>query len=288
VTRRASFGYERAMPSLSDQGFLDLPPLRLEYRMVGPRPDAAPTLVLLHQGLGSAGMWGDFPERLATATGLGVFAYSRQGYGHSSPASLPRALDFMHREAREILPRVLDAIGFRQGVLVGHSDGASIAAIHAGSVQDHRVRGLAMMAPHFIVEDVTMAAIRSIRQAFDAGEVQFARWHADAAATVHGWSDVWLSNDVRRWDLTEDLAYIRVPILIIQGEQDSFGTVRQIEIAQEECFCPVEVLMLPDTAHIPHREAPEATLNAIADFCHRLLREHEGVGAMGRVADPSS
>ena len=208
------------MPSLSDQGFLDLPPLRLEYRMVGPRPDAAPTLVLLHQGLGSAGMWGDFPERLATATGFGVFAYSRQGYGHSSPASLPRALDFMHREAREILPRVLDAIGFRQGVLVGHSDGASIAAIHAGSLQDHRVRGLAMMAPHFIVEDVTMAAIRSIRQAFDSGEVQFERWHADAAATVHGWSDVWLSNDVSRWDLTEDLAYIRVPILIIQGEQD--------------------------------------------------------------------
>src|SRR5262249_40130308 len=134
------------MALLSDQGFLDLPPLRLEYRMVGPRPATAPTLMLLHQGLGSVGLWGDFPERLAAATGFGVFAYSRQGYGHSSPASLPRTLDFMHREAREMLPRVLNAIGFRQGILVGHSDGASIAAIYAGSVQDHRVRGLAMMA----------------------------------------------------------------------------------------------------------------------------------------------
>jgi pimeloyl-ACP methyl ester carboxylesterase len=264
------------MAPLPDQGLLDLPPLRLEYRMVGPRPDTAPTLVLLHQGLGAATMWGDFPEKLAAATGVGVFAYSRQGYGHSSPALLPRALDFMHREAREVLPRVLDAIGFRQGLLVGHSDGASIAAIYAGSVQDHRVRGLAMMAPHFIVEDVTMAAIRNIRRAFDAGEVQFERWHADAAATVRGWSDVWLTNDVRQWDLSEDLAYIRVPVLIIQGEQDTFGTVRQIEIAQEECFCPVEVLMLPDVGHIPHREAPEVTLKAIAEFCGRLLREHEG------------
>ena len=109
-------------------------------------------------------MWGDFPDKLAAATGLGVFAYSRQGYGQSSPATLPRPLDFMHVEAREVLPRVLDAIGFRSGVLVGHSDGASIAAIYAGSVQDHRVRGLVLMAPHFIVEDVTMAAIRRARE----------------------------------------------------------------------------------------------------------------------------
>jgi len=260
------------MRPLAEQGFLDLPPLRLEYRMVGPPPDVVPTLVLLHQGLGSASMWGDFPERLAAATGFCVFAYSREGYGHSSSAPLPRALDFMHREAREVLPRVLDAIGFRQGILVGHSDGASIAAIYAGSVQDHRVCGIAMMAPHFVVEDVTMAAVRGIRQAFDAGEVRFERWHADPAATVRGWSDVWLTNDVSRWDLSEDLAYIRVPILIIQGEQDTFGTTRQIEIAREECFCPVDVLMLPGAGHIPHREAPEATLKAIVDFCGRLLR----------------
>ena len=269
------------MMTLSNEGFLDLPPLRLEYRMVGPRPDVAPTLILLHEGLGCVGMWGDFPEKLAAATGFGVFAYSRVGYGASSPAALPRALDFMHVEARQTLPRLLDAIGFKQGILVGHSDGASIAAIYGGSVQDRRVRGLVLMAPHFIVEDVTMKAIGKIRQAFDTTDVQtrFRRWHADANATVHGWSDVWLNNDVRSWDLREDLAYIRVPILIIQGAHDDFGTVRQIEIAREECTCPVDVLLMPDVKHIPHREAPDATLEAIARFCRRLLREHEGTEA---------
>jgi pimeloyl-ACP methyl ester carboxylesterase len=262
---------------LSDQGFLDLPPMRLEYRMIGPRPDAAPTLVLLHEGLGSVALWGDFPERLQTATGAGVFVYSRAGYGRSSPVSLPRPLDFMHVEARETLPRVLDTIGFRQGMLIGHSDGGSIAAIHAGSVQDHRVRGLVLMAPHFIVEDVTMAAIVNVRQAYDTTDLRerFRRLHDDADATVRGWSDVWLNNDVRLWDLREDLAYIRVPVLIIQGEHDSFGTMRQIEIAQEECYCPVEVVMLPDAKHVPYREAPQATLDATAAFCNRLLREHE-------------
>jgi pimeloyl-ACP methyl ester carboxylesterase len=240
------------MAALSPQGFLDLPPLRLEYRFVGPRPEEAPTLVVLHEGLGSVGMWGDFPEKLAAATGAGVFAYSRVGYGHSSPAKLPRSLDFMHVEGREILPRVLDAIGFRQGLLVGHSDGASIAAIHAGSLQDHRVRGLVLMAPHFIVEDVTIRSIAEIRKAYDT-------------------TDVWLTNDFRPWDLRDDLAHIRVPVLIIQGEHDHYGTVRQIEIAQEECYCPVDVLLLPDVQHSPHREAPEQTLDAIADFCRRLL-----------------
>jgi len=218
---------------------------------------------------------------LAAATGCGVFAWSRVGYGRSSPAKLPRTLDFMHVEAREILPRLLDAIGFREGLLVGHSDGASIAAIYGGAVQDHRVRGLVLMAPHFIVEDVTINSIREIRHAFDTTDVRqrFQRWHADADATVRGWTDVWLTNDFHAWDLTGELAYIRVPVLIIQGDQDNYGTVRQIEIAQEECYCPVEVLLMPGIKHVPHREVPEQTLRAIADFSARLLREHEGAVA---------
>jgi len=267
---------------LSDQGFLDLPPHRLEYRMTGSRPDQAPTIVLLHEGLGSAAQWGDCPDKLVAATGMGVFAYSRVGYGHSSPAKLPRKLDFMHVEGREILPRLLDAIGFRQGVLVGHSDGASIAAIYAGSVQDHRVGGLVLMAPHFIVEDCTMAAIRAVRKAFDSTDdlrARFARWHADAEATVRGWSDVWLNNDVRKWDLREDLAYIRVPMLIIQGEHDDFGSVRQIEIAQEECTCPVEAMLMADVKHHPHREAPDKVLAAIAEFCRPLVPQQESATA---------
>jgi pimeloyl-ACP methyl ester carboxylesterase len=261
--------------TLSDKGFIDIGTARLEYRMVGPRPDASPTLVLLHEGLGSAAMWGDFPEKLSAATGFGVFAYSRVGYGHSSPAKLPRPLEFMHIEARDILPRLLDAIGFQQGMLVGHSDGASVAAIFAGSVQDHRVHGLVLMAPHFIVEDVTIQSIRDIRRTYDTTDLRtrFSRWHADADATVRGWTDVWLNNDFSAWDLRENLAYIRVPILIIQGEQDHYGTVRQIEIAKEECYCPVEVLLIPGIQHVPHREAPEVTPAAIADFVDRLLRE---------------
>jgi pimeloyl-ACP methyl ester carboxylesterase len=265
------------MATLSDQGFIDLGELRLEYRMAGPRPLAAPTLILLHEGLGSAGMWGDFPEKLSAATGLGVFAWSRVGYGQSSAATLPRKLDFMHIEAERILPRLLDAIGFRQGLLIGHSDGASIAAIYGGGVQDHRVRGLVLMAPHFIVEDVTINSIREIRRAFDTTDVRqrFQRWHADADATVRGWTDVWMKNDFKSWDISDALAYVRVPILIIQGEHDHYGTQRQIEIARQECYCPLEVLLIPSIQHIPHREAPEATLDAIADFSRRLLSASE-------------
>jgi len=270
------------MTALSESGFLDLGDVRLEYRMAGPRPSDAPTLILLHEGLGSAGMWGDFPEKLAAVTGCGVFAWSRVGYGHSTPATLPLKLDFMHFEAQRILPRLLDAIGFRQGLLVGHSDGASIAAIYGGSVQDHRVRGLVLMAPHFIVEDVTINSIREIRRAFDTTDVRqrFQRWHGDADATVRGWTDVWMKNDFRTWDIRDVLAYIRVPILIIQGEHDHYGTTRQIEIAHEECTCPVEVLMVPGIQHVPHREAPEPTLTAIAEFCRQLLPANASASAL--------
>ena len=267
-----------------DQGILDLGDMQLEYRMIGPRPDAAPTLVMLHEGLGCVGMWGDFPDKLQAATGCGVFVYSRVGYGQSSPAKLPRRLDFMHVEAREILPRILDAIGFRRGLLVGHSDGASIAAIYGGSVQDHRLAGLVLMAPHFFVEDVTSASIAELHEAYATTDLRarLARWHKDVDATVHGWTDVWLKNDFRSWDLTEDLAYIRVPILIVQGEDDQYGTVRQIEAAQEECYCPVEVALLPNVKHVPHREGTERTLEIVTEFCLRALRS----GAPGPPADP--
>jgi pimeloyl-ACP methyl ester carboxylesterase len=262
--------------TLADQGFLDLGAMRLEYRMIGARPDAAPTLVLLHEGLGSVGVWGDFPQELAAATGAGVFAYSRAGYGRSSPAKLPRPVSFMHDEARAVLPRVLDAIGFRRGLLVGHSDGASIAAIYAGSVQDHRVRGLALMAPHFFTEDMGIAEIVRAKAAFEQGNLRakLARLHADPDNAFHNWCGPWLDPEFRNWDLTDALAHIRVPMLIVQGENDQYGTARQIEVAQEECYCPVEVVLLPNTRHAPYREAPEPTLRTIADFANRLLRDH--------------
>ncbi len=262
--------------TLADQGFLDLGAMRLEYRMIGARPDAAPTLVLLHEGLGSVGVWGTFPEELAAATGAGVLAYSRAGYGRSSPAKLPRPVSFMHDEAREVLPRVLDAIGLRRGLLVGHSDGASIAAIYAGSVQDHRVRGLALMAPHFFTEDMGIAEIARAKVAFEQGNLRakLKRLHDDPDNAFHNWCGPWLDPEFRNWDLTDALAHIRVPMLIVQGENDQYGTVRQIEVAQEECYCPVEVALLPDTRHAPYREAPEATLRVISEFANRLLRDH--------------
>ena len=262
--------------TLADEGFLDLPPLRLEYRMIGPRPGAAPTIVMLHEGLGCVGLWGAFPQELAAATGAGVFVYSRAGYGRSSPGPLPRAVSFMHEEACEVLPRVLAAIGFQRGILFGHSDGASIATIYAGSVQDHRVRGLVLMAPHFFTEEMGLAEIRRARDEFRSGTLRekLKRWHADVDCAFLTWNEPWLSPQFKHWDITEALGFIRVPILIVQGADDQYGTLRQLEAAQQECFCPVESAILPGARHSPHRDAPELTLRTVSGFINRLLRDH--------------
>jgi pimeloyl-ACP methyl ester carboxylesterase len=276
--------------TLADQGFLDLGDMRLEYRMIGPRPHAAPTIVLMHEGLGSVEVWGSFAGGLAAATGAGVFSYSRAGYGRSSPSKLPRPVSFMHDEARDVLPRVLAAMDFHRGLLIGHSDGASIAALYAGTIQDHRVRGLVLIAPHFFTEDMGIAEIARAKAAFDAGPLRakLARMHADPDNAFRSWCDPWLDPEFRKFDLRDSLAHIRVPILIVQGENDQYGTARQIEVAREECYCPVEVALLPDARHAPHREAPEATLRAVADFCNRLFRDHrEGVLA-AHPAEPLS
>jgi pimeloyl-ACP methyl ester carboxylesterase len=272
------------MPALPPTGTLRVGASDLEYRMIGPVPDDAPTIVMLHEGLGCAALWGDFPDRLAAATGTGVFVYSRAGYGASTKVELPRPLDYMHIEALEVLPKLLDQIGFRRGLLVGHSDGASIAAIYAGGVADHRVRGVAMIAPHFIVEDISVTSIAQIRQAYETADLKpkLARWHSDVDNAFYGWNGAWLDPQFRRWDITEYLAYIRVPVAILQCADDQYGTIRQIEIAQEECYCPVDVTIVPGAGHSPHREAPEATLAAISEFAGRILYVHEG--SRGRAA----
>lgn len=249
----------------------------LEYRFTGPQPAEAPTIVLLHEGLGSAALWRDLPERLAEATGAGVFAWSRAGYGRSSPVSLPRPLDYMRREALTVLPAVLDAIGFRRGLLLGHSDGASIATIYLGTVQDHRVRGLSLIAPHFFVEDLSLASIAAAKAAFETGDLRtkLARWHDDVDGAFLGWSGAWL--DPRfpaAFDITEELAYLRVPVQIVQGAADQYGTVRQIEVAREECYCPVDVTLVDGAGHTPQREAPEVTLAALAGFANRMFWDH--------------
>jgi pimeloyl-ACP methyl ester carboxylesterase len=236
---------------LSDEGFLDVAPLRLEYRMIGPRPDAAPTIVMLHEGLGSAGLWNSFPDHIASATGAGVFAYSRAGYGQSPAGKLPRSTSFLNEEA-------------------------SIAAIYAGSIQDHRVRGLVLIAPHFFTEEKGLAEIRRAGKSFATGALRerLAPWHADVDAAFRSWNEPWTHPDFEKWDITDALGYIRVPILVVQGADDQYGTLRQVEIVKEECTCPVETAILPGIRHVPQREAPELTLEAIAGFINRLLRDH--------------
>lgn len=273
------------MTALQPSGMLSIGEAQLEYRMIGPMPDAAPTIVMLHEGLGSVGLWGDFPERMQAATGAGVFVYSRAGYGNSSPAQLPRPLDFMEIEALEVLPKVLDAIGFRRGLLLGHSDGASIATIYAGGVQDHRVRGVILIAPHFVVEEFGQVSIRKTREAYDSGDLKpkLARWHRDVDNAFNGWAGIWLDPQFRDWDISDALAYVRVPVQIIQGTDDQYGTQRHIEIAQAECYCPVEAAIIPGAGHSPHREARDVTLKTAADFANRLLAL-DGEGAEGRAA----
>ena len=262
---------------LTSSGFLRIDDSDLEYRMIGPLPTEAPTIVMLHEGLGSAALWGDFPDQLQQATGAGVFVYSRAGYGASSPVTLPRPIDYMHREALDVLPKLLAQIGFRRGILVGHSDGSSIAAIYAGGLQDHRIRAIALMAPHFIVEDISVTSIAGIKTAYETTNLRekLARWHKDVDNAFYGWNSAWLDPRFRHWDISECLAYIRVPVAIVQGADDQYGTIRQVEIAREECYCPVDVTILDGAGHSPHREAPGATLNAISDFANAVLRTHE-------------
>jgi len=264
---------------LPDSGTLDLGDQQLEYRFVGARPDRAPTLVLLHEGLGCVGLWGDFPDKLAAATDAGVFVYSRAGYGQSSPVTLPRPLTYMHHEAQQVLPRVLYAVGFQRGLLVGHSDGASIAAIYAGSVDDRRVRGITLIAPHFFTEDMGLAEIAKARIAYDdpatALRDRLARWHKHVDNAFRGWNAAWLDPGFRKWDLTTFLKTIRVPVQVIQGVDDQYGTAEQVRTAQRLVPGVVDAVMLDSVKHSPHREALDRTVQAIAAFAVRVLPRNE-------------
>lgn len=272
------------MTNLTPTGFLSIGSASLEYKWLAPLVPDAPTIVMLHEGLGSVGLWNDFPEKLQQATGAGIFAYSRAGYGQSSPVALPRPLDYMQREALDVLPKVLDAISFKRGLLLGHSDGGSIAAIYAGAHQDHRLQGIALIAPHFIVEDISVKSIAAIKTAYETTDLKpkLARWHKDVDTAFYGWNGAWLDPKFRDWDISEYLAYIRVPVMVVQGVDDPYGTLRQVEIAQEECYCPVDVEVISGAGHSPHRDAPAATLDAIEQFARAALRDDQGL--QGRAA----
>ena len=233
---------------------------RLEaVELPGDRSDSA--LVLLHEGLGSVGLWREFPQALQAATGRRVLAFSRHGHGRSEPPPRPRTPAFFHEEALEVLPEVLARLDAPRPVLVGHSDGGSIALIHAGQ---NPVTGIALLAPHVMVEDVTVAAIREAREAFDGGELRerMARHHDDPAAAFNGWCDVWLDPAFRDWSLEPDAERVTCPVLLMQGADDPYGTLDQLDRIEAKVRGPVERLVVPG-GHSPHLEATRAVVDAL-------------------------
>lgn len=256
----------------ADHGHLDARGKRLEYACHGPSPGDAPTLLMLHEGLGCTALWRDVPALLAESTGWGVFVYSRQGYGASDPADLPLPIDYMTREAVEVLPEVLDAIGFRDGALLGHSDGASIAAIHAGKVRDARVRGVGLIAPHFFTEQSGLEAIEAAREAYESGDLRarLAKYHADVDNAFRGWNDSWLNPEFHHWNIEEVLDTISIPLLAVQGDADPYGTLAQIDVIERRCPSAVTRLILPGCGHAPHLDAGAEVLPAIARFLAEL------------------
>jgi pimeloyl-ACP methyl ester carboxylesterase len=242
---------------------------RLETVAYGPPPDQSPIIIMLHEGLGCIALWRDFPARLAAATGCGVFAYSRAGYGGSERIDLPRPLDYMSREAHLSLPVVLEAIGFERGVLLGHSDGASIAAIYAGERVDERIRGLVLMAPHVFTEEMGLASIAEARRAYEASDLRakLAKYHAHVDSAFLGWNGAWLDPGFKAWNIEQAVSRWRVPALIIQGADDQYGTLEQVRAIEARSPAPVTSRILDACRHSPQFDRPEATIEAIVRFC---------------------
>ena len=225
-------------------------------------------LVLLHEGLGSVGLWRGFPRALQEATGRRVVAFSRFGHGRSDSQRAPRTPAFFHEEAHDVLPALLAQLEASEPVLVGHSDGASIALVHAAR---HRVSGLALLAPHVVVEDVTVEAIRVTRREFQEGGLRerMARHHDDPDAAFYGWCDVWLDPAFRDWSLEGDAEAVTAPTLLIQGTDDPYGSLDQLDRIEARVRGPVTRVVVPG-GHSPHLEHPDTVVAAIADFARRL------------------
>jgi pimeloyl-ACP methyl ester carboxylesterase len=239
---------------------------RIEYRFVNPDAADGADIVMLHEGLGSVSLWRDFPEQLAQATGCRVLVYSRLGHGRSAPLDAPRRVDYMHQEARIWLPAILLRLGIRRPFLFGHSDGASIALIHAAD-PNSAVSGIVALAPHVKVEEVSVRGISDVRTAYleTALRARLSRHHADVDAVFWGWNRIWLDPQFRDWNIENLLTSIRCPVLAIQGEDDEYGTMEQIaSIAR--AVPHTRVLPLADCRHSPHRDQPQAVLAATREF----------------------
>ncbi len=247
--------------------------LAIEYRWVGSRSSRLPAVVFLHEGLGSVAMWRDFPARVAATTGCRIVVYSRYGFGRSSKRRAPYTPRFMHDEALEILPALRAALRIEQPVLVGHSTGASMALIHAGT-RDCDVAGLVVMAPLAFVEEFNLATIRKAKAVFAATGMRekLARYHDDVDGVFWGWNDIWLHPDFAAWSIAADLAGVRCPILAILGEDDEYSTPAQIAAVERHAVhaASFDFLKLADCRHAPHRDQPAIVIEAIARFIDDL------------------
>ena len=254
----------------SDNSKLNVQGRNLELQRIAAQGRERPEIVFLHEGLGSVSHWKDFPARVAAATQCGVTVYSRYGSGQSDLLTEERGVRYMHEEALHSLPDLLGQLHVENPILVGHSDGASIALIYAGA-HDH-VRGLVLLAPHVFVEDLSVSSIAEAKVKFETTNLpeKLARHHCDAARTFWGWNNIWLHPDFRSWNIEEYLPRIQCPILAIQGLDDQYGTMAQVEAIEKQSAGPVEVIRLADCRHSPQRDQPEATLEAITKFVWRL------------------
>ncbi|MGE4010929.1 MAG: alpha/beta fold hydrolase [Alphaproteobacteria bacterium] len=250
---------------------------KIEFERFGPQTGPErPVVVMLHEGLGSVAMWRDFPAAVAERTGLPVVAYSRWGYGKSDPIKqFPHGTDYMHREAQVDLRDLLRTLDIRRPILFGHSDGASIALIYAGSGIEPAPLGVAVMAPHVFVEKVTTLSIAKARVAYEETDLRqkLARYHADVDSAFFGWNVTWLLPQFAAWNIEALVPKIACPILVIQGADDEYGTPKQLESIKSHSGGRAELVLLPACGHSPHRDQREATLNAFGRFAEKLTSQ---------------
>ena len=243
---------------------------KIEYRMI-PGDAARPPLVFLHEGLGCVALWRDFPDSVAARLGRRALVYSRLGYGQSDALSATRTPRFMHEEALDLLPALLDELSIEHPVLIGHSDGASIALIHAAA-SERPVRGLALMAPHVMVEPSTVESIARIRETYRTTDLKtrLGKYHAHVDDAFLGWADTWLQPAFLNWSIEALVSEVSCPMLLVQGVDDEYGTLAQLDRIEARAKAPVERLVLDACGHSPHRDQPVPTLDAIVDFIRGL------------------
>jgi len=249
--------------------FLTVAGRSLEFEWLDAAVTGKPTLVFLHEGLGSIRQWRDFPLQVVKSTGCRALLYNRYGYGGSDVlAEARRGVRYMHEEALESLPQLLAGLRIERPILVGHSDGASIALIHAGA--GHPVRALALIAPHLFVEPVSVRSIEQAKQAFESGDLteRLGKYHRDPRKTFYLWNDVWLDPGFLKWNIEEYLSGIACPVLAMQGEDDKYGTMEQLEALARGVRGPCELVKLPASGHRVHVDQPEAAVTALARFIH--------------------